>query len=228
MANDRSLSIGEGDPHWCEVDASHPPYSAIGALGFWRGEDRLSHLGTAWLGAPRRIFTAGHVVRGARDRAAQLAAAGEDFKLVVKFGLNALGKCVCASGASLQSGRIHPNASDGNAFDVGFFDLAADADTDLMPYATNGDVQGATVEVPGYPAGKVGGVEFFGDTMFAAQSVANKSGGLVTYKADTYSFHSGAPVIASGLGAVAIHVGGIGGNNWGVLLNDTIVQFLLG
>lgn len=229
MGGARIFSIGGDKPKWRRVPSAEvmlPPYNAVGAVRVFRGDKLIDVLGTAWLGHERRAFSAGHVIESALRYVPALNKGADGARIRIAFGLRPSGEAVInAEPVKLAK---HPDGGNANAFDVGFFEFSQPIT--LAPLKVGSLSSGAwnEVQIPGFPKGTIAEVSYFGDQMYADKSAATFGNGLVKYQADTYDFHSGAPVIfknTTGWESIGIHVGGYG-INWGVALNDSIMEFL--
>lgn len=207
MANARPQSIGslDGTPAWRRVPPHELTTAPWSGLCFVQVSDQFGprETGTGWLAGRRTVITAAHVVAPARST--------PGFSVRVTFPFNAVSAAASESAVHEQYGK-----SPGPHYDA--FDIAA-LRVDVPGVAPLkrdrlGDTDGP-VEVAGFPDLEAGALVTQVAPMKRLDDV------ILLHKVDTWTGHSGAPVVGRGGASseivVATHVGNFNSNPYSSL-----------
>jgi V8-like Glu-specific endopeptidase len=189
------------------------PWRMIASLGL-RPRPPLgsSFIGTGWFIGPRTLLTAGHCVYSASDFGGWIGSIevapgrkGEHrpYGKVVAKRFSALDAWRESGDADFDIGCIHLDEPLGER--TGYFKIAS---------LTDGQLQGALLNISGYPGDRDGGVNQY----FHANRVLHSSARRVYYDIDTYGGQSGSPVWHQESAdappvAVGVHAYGVGGTS---------------
>lgn len=203
-------------------DTDKLPWRMIAALSLKpKPPFTSSFVGTGWLIGPKTLLTAGHCVFSESDfggwiGAIDVSPGRNDTKFpygtVTARRFSATKVWQNGPDPDYDIGCIHLDQPLGD--EVGYFKIASLTDEDL---------EGALLNISGYPADRGGGEQQF----FHANRVLRTSARRVFYDIDTYGGQSGSPVWyqASPTAepvAIAIHAYGAGGTpgGWGITANS--------
>jgi glutamyl endopeptidase len=203
-------------------DTDKLPWRMIAALSLKPKSPFTSmFVGTGWFVGPKTLLTAGHCVYSDSDfggwiGSIEVSPGRNDAKFpygtVTATRFSATKAWQDGSDPDYDIGCIHLDEPLGEQ--VGYFKIASLTDQDL---------EGALLNISGYPADRGGGEQQF----FHANRVLRSSARRVFYDIDTYGGQSGSPVwhqASAGADpvAVAIHAYGVGGTPgaWGIKANS--------
>ena len=203
-------------------DTDKPPWRMIAALSLKpRPPFTSTFIGTGWFIGPKTLLTAGHCVFSESDfggwiGSIEVSPGRNDAKFpygtVTASRFSAAKAWQNGSDPDYDIGCIHLDEPLGDK--VGYFKIASLTDEDL---------EGALLNISGYPADRGGGEQQF----FHANRVLRSSARRVFYDVDTYGGQSGSPVWHQASPeaepvAIAIHAYGVGGTpgSWGIKANS--------
>ncbi|MGF1468542.1 MAG: trypsin-like serine peptidase [Sandaracinaceae bacterium] len=166
------------------------PYMAICKL-YMRSPSGRSYIGTGWLSAPNKLYTAGHCVYDVGEQ-------GFMTSITVVPGLNGLTKPFGEYRAVSMTATRGWIDNGSHRYDMGLIKLDRPVTHGQCLRPELADPSHA--EVCGYPGDRDTGI-----FQYKMTDIIGKSGGQFNYMIDTFGGQSGAPVLRNRYCAVGIH-----------------------